>query len=120
MVESEAKRIIYGGRPDHLVGDSGRLRQSITHEVHEGFAAVGTNVVYGRIHEEGGRTNARTIVPVNASVLAFEVAGNMVFATRVEHPGSEIPARPFLAPALKSTQNEVRNNMSNAIGKVLP
>lgn len=119
-VEGEAKRIVYGGHPDHLKGDSGRLRQSITHEVNEGSAAVGTNVVYARIHEEGGNTGPRTIVPVNAQALRFEIGGNVIFAKSVEHPGSEIPARPFLKPALDAKQNEVRNNLSNAVRGVLP
>lgn len=120
LVESEAKRIIYRGRPDHLIGRSGRLRQSITHEVMDTSAAVGTNVVYARIHEEGGTTSPHVIRPVNAQALAFQVGGNTVFAAFVNHPGSQIPARPYLKPALDSQEDTIRDLMEDAVEKVLP
>ncbi|MGK0740171.1 phage virion morphogenesis protein, partial [Yokenella regensburgei] len=54
---------------------------------------VGTNVVYARIHQEGGKTRPHVIRPRNKKALYF----NGRFAAKVNHPGSDIPARPFLS-----------------------
>lgn len=64
-------------------------------------------VPYARIHEFGGTTRPHVIRPRNASVLAFQKNGQDVFARFVNHPGSKIPARPYLAPALKTKQEEI-------------
>lgn len=64
-------------------------------------------IPYARIHEFGGTTRPHIIKPRNASVLAFQAGGRNVFARFVNHPGSKIPARPYLAPALKSKQEEI-------------
>ena len=45
----------------------------------------------------GGRTAAHEILPDKAQALAFVVGGALRFARRVEHPGSTIPARAYLA-----------------------
>lgn len=54
----------------------------------------GTNVEYAAIHQFGGRTPARTIVPRYGRALFWPGARHPV--RRVRHPGSLIPARPFL------------------------
>ena len=90
--EGLAKRSF--GKPGHLHRRTGRLRASITHSVRRGGGSVmgrlGTNVIYGRIHELGG-----VIRPVKASALRFRVGGRWVTVRRVT-----IPARPYLRPAL--------------------
>jgi phage gpG-like protein len=58
----------------------------------DGTVVFGTNMVYGRIHQEGGRTRAHEIRPKRAKALRF----NGRFAKKVQHPGSDIPARPYL------------------------
>jgi len=73
-----------GGR---TLVDSGRLRDSITHEVSGNSVSVGTNVVYAAIHQLGGTIRAK-----NAKGLAIPTpSGGVVFRQRVR-----IPARPFL------------------------
>lgn len=72
---------------------TGRLASSIVQSFDSTSALVGTNVVYARIHQLGGQTRAHTIVPKDAKVLAF----GGIFAKKVNHPGSKIPARPFLS-----------------------
>lgn len=57
------------------------------------FALVGTNVPYARIHQLGGKTRPHVIKPKNKKALAF--GGRVVKS--VNHPGSNIPARPFLS-----------------------
>ena len=73
--------------------DSARLRQSITHNVLADGVEVGTNVVYAAIHQLGGRTPPRTIRPRRKKALLIPGVGPRA---KVDHPGSTIPARPFL------------------------
>jgi phage gpG-like protein len=54
---------------------------------------VGTNVAYAAIHQFGGQTKPHVIRPKFKRALAF---GGVV-VRQVQHPGSKIPARPFLA-----------------------
>jgi hypothetical protein len=61
IVEREAKK-----RAPH---DTGRLRSSISHDVRDHEAVVGTNVIYARQREFGG-----TIVPKQAKALTIPVA----------------------------------------------
>ena len=74
--------------------DTGRLRNSITRRVFGDAVEVGTNVVYAAIHQFGGRTRPRVIRPRRKKALFFPGAGHPVRS--VNHPGSRIPARPFL------------------------
>lgn len=74
--------------------DSGRLRASITHNVIGATLEVGTNVAYAAIHQLGGRTPPRTIRPKRKRALYWPGAAHPVAS--VDHPGSEIPSRPFL------------------------
>ena len=84
------------GNPDRgqTLTATGRLRASITRIVGEDVLRVGTNVVYAAIHQFGGKTPPRTIRPRDRKALAWPGAAHPVRAVR--HPGSKIPARPFL------------------------
>ncbi len=57
-------------RNSRILTESGRLRDSINAQAGQDEVRVGTNVVYGRIHQEGG-----TIVPKNATHLFFRIGG---------------------------------------------
>ncbi|MGC4076279.1 MAG: phage virion morphogenesis protein [Rubrivivax sp.] len=72
--------------------DTGRLAASITTSFDAETARVGTNVVYARIHQFGGQTKPHVIRAKNKKALYTP------FGPRksVNHPGSKIPARPFL------------------------
>jgi phage virion morphogenesis protein len=58
----------------------------------DGRAVLGSNMVYARIHQEGGKTAAHDMRPVHAKALRF----NGRFAGKVHHPGSTLPARPYM------------------------
>lgn len=75
-----------------ILQDSGRLRDSIVPTHDDNSATIGTNVVYAAIHQLGGQTRPHVILPKNKKALAFN--GRVV--KKVNHPGSKIPARPFL------------------------
>lgn len=85
---------------------SGALRDSIAAEVSQDAGKVlirlysRGEVRYAAIQEYGGHTPAHDIVPNKAKALAFLAGGQTVFARIVHHPGSTIPARPYMAPAL--------------------
>lgn len=77
--------------------DKGRLRASIRFEIKLGpVGYVGTDVNYAAAVHNG--TKAHDIYPKSASVLAFDVGGQTVFAAFVHHPGTK--GVPFLTRAL--------------------
>jgi len=70
-----------------------RLRDSITYNATSADVEVGTNVEYAGVHQTGARTRPHTIAARRARALAIPGIG---YRRRVNHPGSTIPARPFL------------------------
>lgn len=74
--------------------DTGRLRDSIGTEADKDRAAWGSKVQYAPVHQFGARTPAQTIRPKRKKALFWPGAKHPV--KKVEHPGSDIPARPFL------------------------
>jgi phage gpG-like protein len=71
----------------------GQLKRSLNWESFgDGSVIFGSNMVYARIHQEGGRTQPHAIRPYQAKALRF----NGRFAARVNHPGSDMPARPYM------------------------
>jgi len=78
-----------------ILTETGHLRDSIRYRlIGQNAVAVGTNRVYAAIHQLGGRTPARIIVPVRKKALFWPGAAHPVKS--VKHPGSAIPARPYL------------------------
>lgn len=83
--------------------NTGNLRNSIRQEpVKVEGARVSFSVVadadYASFVHDG--TRPHVITPKSAKVLAFRAGGTMVFASRVNHPGTK--ARPFLRNALEA------------------
>jgi len=79
-------------RAGEILQLTGRLKRSIDSDSDNDSAVVGTNVIYANIHNQGGKTRPHVIRPRNKKALAF--GGRVV--KKVNHPGSDIPARPFL------------------------
>ena len=85
----------------NMLQDSGLLVGSITNaagpyavrEIGPGYALVGTNVPYAAIHQFGGKTGPRIIRAKKGKALKIPGIG---FRRSVNHPGSVIPARPFI------------------------
>ena len=75
-----------------ILQDSGQLAASIEQGSDSDSAWVGTNKKYAQIHQLGGTTRPHVIMARNKKALAF--GGKVV--KKVNHPGSVIPARPFL------------------------
>ena len=107
LAEREA-RLNLSGRV--LTRRTGRLRNSITHKVKiqgdKVIGTLGTNVIYGRIHELGGE-----IVPKNANALHFNIPGvGWRTAKKVV-----MPARPYLRPALEDNAGNFADIIKNRI-----
>jgi phage gpG-like protein len=101
---------------------SGALSRSIHNKVEQagtvvsGIVFSSGDVKYARIHEYGGVTAPHVIEPKKASVLAFAGAGGgMVFAKRVNHPGSKMPERSFLRSSLHDMSTEISLGMKKSI-----
>jgi phage virion morphogenesis protein len=91
---------------------SGRLRRSFAVQAGNDRVAVGTNVVYAAIHQLGGKTGPHVIKPKRANALFWPGARHPVKS--VNHPGSVIPARPFLM-----VQNEDWTEIRSVINRYL-
>lgn len=111
-----------------------RLRQSLQYPTVslDGKAGrLGTNVEYAAIHEYGGKTSPHRIAAIRSKTLAFvptSFIGPVRQTTRasinkkayfkgdfgpvyprfVMHPGSVMPARPFMRPALQDSLADIR------------
>lgn len=92
--------------PGKILQRSGALASSIQQQFDERNAIVGTNKIYAAIQNFGGKTSAHVIRPKTKRALSF---GGIVVRS-VNHPGSEIPARPFL----RLTPGDQREIMSAA------
>ena len=101
-----------------LQSRSGRLGQSIAVEADETSVSAGIDtaaVPYAAIQEYGGTTRAHVIEAINAAALRFEIGGRTIFARRVMHPGSVIPAHSFLATALAELAPAARDAVVDAV-----
>lgn len=117
----------------------GPLYQGVQAEQTETTAGItgrvwidGKTVPYAAIQEYGGKTPPHVIEPVNATVLAFMSPGSLglssgggenglVFAKRVNHPGSNIPERSYARLALVQLRGDfedgIRATVDEAIGQ---
>lgn len=89
-IEGRKKKGYWPGR---ILQRTGALKNRITQRWDNTQALVGTNLVYARIQHFGGKTKPHVIKPRTKKALAF---GDKVLKS-VKHPGSNIPARPFLS-----------------------
>lgn len=87
---------------------------------------------WARIQEEGGKTAPHVIEAVNGKALAFMAPGSLglssgggsnalVFAKKVNHPGSRIPERTYARLALVQMRqpfdNGIRQTVDEALGE---
>ena len=79
------------GTPSTLT-KSTRLRKSLQAKVSGSGVVVSSDAPYAAIHQLGGLTRPHVIRAKRKKALAF---GGKVFK-KVNHPGSRIPARPYL------------------------
>lgn len=104
---------------DRLNVVSGRLRRNLQKDV----VVVGDKVTarvfivgvpYARIQERGGKTRPHLIVPRMARALRFEVGGGVIYAMRVRHPGSRIPASLYMRSVLIEERTRLNRMIKDA------
>lgn len=111
---------------DKLMGQvlnrvTGRLGQSIQQLVTQTDTSIigevfsSGDVKYAAIHEFGGRTAAHVIEARNAEALAFNFHGKMVFAKKVNHPGSLMPERSFMRSSLRDMRDDIIHGTEDAV-----
>ncbi len=79
-----------------LTGQTKELQDSIDYNANIGKTSWGTDVVYGSIHNRGGKTKAHTISPRRKKALKFMGKNGAIMRRGVKHPGSKIPKRQFI------------------------
>jgi hypothetical protein len=87
---------------------SGKLAGSIVKEVCEGEASIQALAPYAMYVVKG--TRPHEIRPVNASVLAFEIGGRIVFTPLVRHPGTK--PNPFMQRAVEDARSKVEETFA--------
>ena len=103
--EPSARAREEGGK---TLDDSSALRGSLDYLALPDRVMVGSNLPYARIHQKGGKTAPHVIRPKRKKALAF---GGIV-RKKVNQPGSDIPARPYLGVSEKD-MDEVRAVMAD-------
>lgn len=110
-------KYLTGPRPEKLGVVTGLLRSSVKSGAQLGggsgiFAIgilragmAGDSIKYAAIHEYGGITPPHTIKAKNVPRLVFfwKKKGIWMKIEKVSHPGSRIPARPYLSTAMADT-----------------
>jgi phage gpG-like protein len=112
MLHAEAQSKKRFNTPNNLHVRTGRLRNSIIGQVTQSgdtyTGSLGTNVIYGPIHENGGVIRAK-----NAPYLKFQLPnGQWISKKEVS-----IPSRPFLRPAITENIDRIREIIINSITK---
>jgi phage virion morphogenesis protein len=77
-----------------ILRESGQLQDTIHYQADGDKVMIGSSKVYAAIHQFGGKTAAHTIRPKRKKALFWPGAAHPMKSVR--HPGSRIPARPFL------------------------
>jgi phage gpG-like protein len=109
VVKSVKQNFREGGRPEKwtqskkpkgmtLIG-TGALMKSIHHKVDDdgmGVTVMTGPQKYAAIHQFGGTTAPHEIKAKNRRALQFTVGGVTLYRKKVHHPGSNIPARPYM------------------------
>ncbi len=100
---------------------TGNLRRSINIKVEQspkqvvGKVFSSGDVKYAGIHEFGGRTGAHEILPRKAEALAFMMGGKMMFAKKVNHPGSVMPERSYMRSSLTENAAAISLQLKEAV-----
>lgn len=103
------------GHDGKILQLSGSLASNIERRYGNGYAVVGTNKDYAAIHHFGGKTRPHSIRAKFAKALKIPGVG---FRKSVRHPGSSIPARPFLGIGPQE-EEEIRNAINKALQDAL-
>ncbi len=102
-------------------GIAANLRQSVSDDGDgvAGGISVDPSLAYARIREFGGRILVPETAPKTTKALAFHYEGKLVFAKHARAHGVDIPAQPYLRPALAEITPTFRSALQDAITGLL-
>lgn len=102
-----------------LTGETRELQDSIDYKADKGKTSWGSDVVYGSIHNRGGKTKAHKIKPRRGKALKFMGKdGTDIMRRGVNHPGSNIPKRQFIGHS-KELIDEINTRVERDITNIL-
>ena len=101
-----------------LTGETKELQDSVDYKADIGKTSWGTDVVYGSIHNRGGKTKAHTISPRRKKALKFMGKDGALIRRKVKHPGSNIPQRQFIGHSQEFI-DKINTRVENDITKIL-
>jgi hypothetical protein len=100
-------------RSGKLAGSIRAIPATVSGSTIEGAVEGGGGpAFYGRFHEYGV-DHSWEITATRAKALAFEIAGNLVFAKRVTHPG--LQERSFMRSTLAESSNQITASFRDAL-----
>lgn len=94
---------------------TGSLAASLTRDYGRTYAVVGTNKEYAAVHQFGAVTRPHIIRPVHKKALKIPGIG---LRKSARHPGSIIPARPFLGIG-QEEEKDILDVFRDALHKAL-
>jgi hypothetical protein len=83
-----------------------------------GGYATNKGVNYAAVQELGAKIPPHDIFPKEAGALRFQIGERMVFASKVHHPGSTLPAREPIQRGIRDRMNDYSQSISAAIAEV--
>jgi phage gpG-like protein len=104
---------------------SGRLGRSIQWKLDKTSTSVtgavfpSKDVPYAGIQEFGGKTAAHVIEARNGGALAFMWNGKQVFFKKVNHPGSNIPAKYYMRTGLSDMRQKIIATLQESVNEVV-
>jgi hypothetical protein len=125
------EKYLSGPRPERLGVVTGLLKSGIKGGAQlgggSGIFAIGVlragyggaAVKYAAIHEYGGTTSPHTITPRTKTTLKFfwKKANIWRYAKSINHPGSVIPARPYLSTAMVDSLPKIERLIQSSIDR---
>lgn len=102
-----------GELKDSLYGDVQANRVNVRLTVSTG------SIPYAEILEEGGQTSPHVITATKADMLRFVMGGSVIFRHSVNHPGSNFPARSYMASSLYERVDAIRQQILEAVNRGL-
>jgi phage virion morphogenesis protein len=96
LTKSYREQRAEAGHDGKMLQLSGALATSILKRVAHNVAQVGTNKPYAAAHQFGAKTGPHEIRARHKRALRFRGKNGILYRKSVKHPGSNIPARPYL------------------------
>lgn len=124
VVRRAQTNYLTGPRPKRLGVVTGRLRSNISAKVEKNngetiTATMGTNVVYGKVHEYGfkGTVNIPAFQRVISKVFGRPIQAKSI-KVRAHTRKVDIPKRPFISPSIDDELPDYKNSIIRILREI--